>query len=167
MDAKICTKCDTDKPIEDYYTIVNKNGTQYTYNYCKKCHYSKLTKHTAKKWRKANPERWKQDALRANMAFRERQTAGVYLIFTDKGLYVGHSNAIPQRIKQHKTSNEPGHCKGKGAKYYHHIVLAEEDNYYKRCKLEKQYIQLLKPELNKMYNPDWVKRGYKLPYEKR
>jgi predicted GIY-YIG superfamily endonuclease len=167
MDTKQCTKCDTFKPIEDYYTITSKTGTQYTYNYCKKCHYSKATKHTAKVWRKANPEKWRKAALKANVDHRKRQTAGVYLIYTDKGLYIGHSNSIQHRIEQHKNCNKSGHVKGKGAKYYHHVVLVEEDNYYKRGKIEKYYIQLLKPELNKMYNPDWVKRGPGLAYEKR
>ena len=55
MTTKICTKCNTELPITEYYTIVNKKGRRYTYNYCRKCHYSKMTKHTAAKWRKQNP----------------------------------------------------------------------------------------------------------------
>lgn len=163
MNTKVCTKCNTEKPITEYYTIKNKWGV-YTYNYCKHCHYHKMTKHTAAEWRVNNPERWQKDVTNALRAHRGRMSKGVYLIVTNKGLYVGKSSCIELRINQHKISNRRGCIGYYGAKYLFHIILQHEENAYKRTKLEKYWIQKLKPSLNKQHHPDWQKvynGGYK------
>lgn len=156
--GKICTKCDKMLPLSEYYTIFSKQQKKpYTYNYCRKCHYSKLTKHTAAAWRKKNPDAWKEDMRKANKAWRGRQASVVYLIHTDKGDYIGHTGAWDMRLQQHQRSMGPGHLIFKGATILSHEILAEEDNYYKRCQLEKYFIEKYKPELNIQGNPDWEK----------
>jgi len=151
MATKICTKCGTSKPNSEYYTITNKKtGKQYTYTYCKKCHYEKMTKHTAKKWRKDNPDAWLKAVHKAQQAFFRRQKKGVYLLVTDKGLYVGSTDKLTSRIAQHKQT-QPGNIGAKGAKILYTKLLAEEDNRIERLKIEKKWIKTLQPALNQLH----------------
>ena len=157
METKICSKCSKDLPITEYYTIRNKNSKDYTYTYCKKCHYSKMTKHTSKKWRKDNPKRWSEDVVKATKAMFERHREGVYLIVSTKGLYIGQTDKYEHRIYQHRNSNFKGNVKYKGAKVLFATLLVEEYDPVKRREIEKKYIQLLRPALNIAANPDWEK----------
>lgn len=150
MENKICNKCNTDKPISEYYRIKKKNGGYYEYNYCKKCHYEKMTKETSKQWRKSNPKAWLKANYKANRAFFDRQKKGVYLLVTDKGLYVGASDKLRSRIQQHKLKL-PGNVGFKGAKILYHKILLEENDKEIRLKKEREFIELLQPELNQLY----------------
>lgn len=151
MRTRVCSKCSNTKPISDYYTITNKNsGKIYTYNYCKKCHYSKLTKHTSKKWRENNPKKWLVDVKKAQKAMFARDKKGVYILVTSKGLYVGASDKIKTRVQQHRGSF-PGNVAYVGAKILFWWVLKEESNRKKRLGLERKYIENLQPKLNTMY----------------
>jgi len=156
MATKVCTKCNTEKPISDYYKIKYKNGKDYTYTYCKKCHYYKMTKKTSKQWRTKNKDKWNKVALKAQRDYLNRQSSGVYLLFTTKGLYVGQTSHIRSRIYQHKNFSK-GNVGSKGAKVLSWIVLQYEDNYYERRKAEKKWIKRLNPALNiqdtKKYKP--------------
>jgi len=157
MESKICTKCNTNKPLTEYYTITNKKtGKIYCYNYCKKCHYAKMTKRTSKVWRKQNPNRWKKDVSKAQKAMFERDKKGVYLLVTTKGLYVGSSNKIKHRIQQHKVNYFPGNVKYYGAKVLFSYILAIENDRKTRLKLEREWIEKLQPKLNYMYTDAYV-----------
>jgi len=151
METQDCTKCGETKPLEDYYTIKHKNQKWYTYKYCKKCHYSKMTKKTSLQWREKNPDKWNKAAAKAQRDYLNRQSSGVYLLFTTKGLYVGQTSHIRSRIYQHKNYAK-GNVMDKGGKVISWIVLAYEDNYYQRRKLEKKWIERLQPALNIQFN---------------
>ena len=153
MSSKTCSKCNQVKPITDYY-IIKKSG--YVYTYCKKCHYSKMTKHTAAKWRKDNPEQWRKDIHAAQRAYWKRQRSGVYLLVTDKGLYVGATDKIRSRVSQHASSNYPGNIKHKGAKLITWFVLEQQQNKKKRLAAEKKWIKRLQPVLNKLHTPRYI-----------
>ena len=116
-----------------------------------------MTKHTSKKWRKANPKRWMQDVTKAQKAMFERHREGVYLIVSTKGLYIGQTDKYEHRIYQHRNSNFKGNVKYKGAKVLFATLLVEEYDPVKRREIEKKYIQLLRPALNIAANPDWEK----------
>lgn len=153
--TRTCTKCSITKPIEEYYVIKGRQGYKdYTYRYCKQCHYDKHTKHTAKKWREDNPEAWKRAAKKASRDWLGRMDAGVYLIFSTKGLYVGQSDHIKARIQEHKISKRKGCIGYKGAKYLFHVVLEYEDDKKKRIEIENYYIDLFRPKLNVYGNPN-------------
>lgn len=166
MNSKICTKCNVDKPITEYYTIVTKNNREYTYNYCKKCHYSKMTKHTSKKWRKQNPEQWKQDVKKAQQAMYDRDREGVYILITTKGLYVGKTDKYQHRVQQHRNNNFKGNVKAKGAKVLANFLLEEINDPKQRSIRERYWINKLKPALNRVGNPDY-KKTFGNKYEKR
>lgn len=153
METQICTKCSTEKPLSEYYILKSKTGGKdYLYKYCKKCHYHKMTKKTAKKWRQDYPDKWRHASKMSQRAWLGRQDAGVYLIFTTKGLYVGQSDHIKSRIQEHKLSKRKGCIGYYGAKYLFHVVLEYEDNKKRRLEIEKSYITILKPKLNIRHN---------------
>jgi len=148
MNSKDCTKCSKHLPLSEYYIITNKNtGKKYHYTYCKKCHYEKMTKHTSAKWRKDNPDSWNKAVRKATAAYFKRQKAGVYLLVTDIGLYVGASDKLTSRISQHN-GNTPGNVRYKGAKILYSKVLAVENDKKERLRIEKEWIQKLQPALN-------------------
>lgn len=152
MTTKICSKCGKDLPLDNYYTIVNKRGKNYTYTYCRKCHYSKMTKATAARWRKNNPERWRKDAHKALRAWYGRMNKGVYCLITTKGLYIGATDKVRARVAQHK-ANFPGNVGSKGAKILFWFILEKESNRKKRFEKEQKWIKLLKPSLNGKTGP--------------
>jgi len=152
MTTKICSKCNKDLPLDNYYTIVNKRGKNYTYTYCRKCHYSKMTKATAARWRKNNPERWRKDAHKALRAWYGRMNKGVYCLITTKGLYIGATDKVRARVAQHK-ANFPGNVGSKGAKILFWFILEKESNRKKRFEKEQKWIKLLKPSLNGKTGP--------------
>jgi predicted GIY-YIG superfamily endonuclease len=157
MQSKHCRVCKTDKPISDYYTIVNKKtGNVYTYNYCKKCHYSKYTKHTAKKWREENPERWLEDVNKATKEYWARQKKGVYLLVTDIGLYIGATDKFDSRVTQHKNKNFKGNVGYKGATIISTSLLEEINDRKLRLQRERYWIEKIQPELNVMYTDRWM-----------
>lgn len=161
MTTRVCTKCSINKPISDYYTITNKkSGKVYTYNYCRKCHYSKLTKHTSKKWREKNPKKWIKDVQVAQKAMFARDKKGVYILVTTKGLYVGASDKVKSRVSQHRLKH-PGNVGNVGAKILFWWILKEEPNRRKRLDLERKYIENLQPHLNTMYTNRHVFFGRK------
>jgi hypothetical protein len=168
METKICTKCNAKKSIDDYYYIKPSKHSKkgYYYNYCKHCHYHKMTKHTAKKWRKQYPTRWKDAAYKAQKAMFERDFAAVYLLITTKGWYVGSTDKFRHRMYQHKFSKFKGNMCYIGAKVLYTHVLGKEDRVYHRRKLEKYWIQMLRPRLNKHHNPLY-KKLYHGGYEKK
>lgn len=157
METKVCTKCGKEHPIEKYYTIKDKETgeVKYTYNYCSHCHYNKMTKATAKKWRKKNPKRWNEDVAKAQKAMFGRQREGVYMLVTTKGLYIGQTDKYEHRIHQHRNSKFKGNAKHKGAKVLFHMLIVEEYDRNRRREIEQFWINLLKPTLNKVHNPDW------------
>lgn len=154
-DTRKCSKCGKVKTLDHYY-VVKKTG--YRYAYCKHCHYHKMTKHTAKKWRKDNPKRWAKDVYKAQLAMFKRQRKGVYLLITDKGLYVGATDKYENRIWQHRNSKFKGNMLNKNAKVLYATLLVEENNRKKRLELEKKYIAKIRPALNKLHNPDYYKK---------
>ena len=161
METKICSKCDKNLSLDQYY-VIKKSG--YLYGYCKKCHYEKMTKATAAKWRIENKDRWVIDVRKAQKAMWKRDKQGVYLLITSKGLYVGQTDKYQARVNQHRNSNFKGNMKAKGAKVLYATLLVEEKNALKRRELEKKWIRKLRPNLNKEFNPDWErekKRGGK------
>lgn len=162
MESKICTNCNTEKPISEYY-VVKKTG--YIYTQCRKCHYQKHTKKIAKKWREDNKEKWLAHVSKNMKKYYDNQDSGIYCIFTDKGLYVGKSTALQHRINMHKSTDYPGNVKHKGATYLRHIILAYNDDPKELRKLESYWIKRLRPELNLQENPDY-KKGPDLKYVK-
>ena len=154
METKICTHCNKDLPTSEYY-VIRKTG--YVYPYCRKCHYSRYTKRTAKIWRKENPKRWLEDVHKAQRAFFGRQREGVYLLITSKGLYIGSTDKYNHRINQHINNDFGGNMKHKGAKVLFHFLLEEIYDRKTRLKREKHWIGKLKPALNKAHNPDYQK----------
>lgn len=161
MEYKICNKCNKEYPIKDYYTIKDKKtgAIKYTYNYCRFCHYHKMTKHVAKKWRKDNPRRWAKDVAKAQKAMWKRDKQGVYLLITSKGLYIGQTDKYQARVNQHRASSFKGNMKHKGAKVFYATLLVEEKDPVRRRALEKKWIKKLRPNLNKEHNPDWKREN--------
>lgn len=157
METKVCSKCGKDLPLSEYY-VIKANGTtrkkDYVYPYCKKDHY-KMTKPIAKKWRKKYPKRWKEDVSKAQKAMFGRQREGVYMLVTTKGMYIGQTDKYEHRINQHRNNDFKGNVKHKGAKVLFHTLIVEESNRKRRLEIEKFWINLLKPALNKVSNPDW------------
>lgn len=155
MEKKNCTKCNKLLPLSDYY-VVKKTG--YRYSYCKKCHYHRMTKHTAKKWRENNPERWSADVYKAQRSMFRRDKQGVYLLITDKGMYIGQTDKYKHRLWQHRNSHFKGNMLHKDAKIVYATLLIEEKDRAKRLELEKYWINKLRPALNKLHNPDYGKK---------
>ena len=164
METKICNKCNKNLPLDQYY-VIKKTG--YLYGYCKQCHYHKMTKATAKRWRKDNKDRWLIDVRKAQKAMWKRDKQGVYLLITSKGLYVGQTDKYQARINQHRNSEFPGNMKAKGAKVYYATLLIEEKNRDKRLKLEAKWIKKLRPNLNQVYNPDYERKSRGGEYTKK
>lgn len=158
METKVCIECNKDLPLSEYY-IVKKTG--YQYRYCKKCHYKK-TKPIAKQWRKENPERWINDVKKAHKAWNSRQDGGVYLLVTTDGLYIGQSNNLKLRLRQHEDGHPIGIEQVKNTKLLYSSVLEIENDPDKRLRIEKRYIKKLKPELNLEHNPNFTRTGSKL-----
>ena len=162
MKTKVCTLCGKEYPITDYYVIKAdgiKRKSDYVYSYCKKCHYSKMTKATAKKWRKKYPKRWNEDVKQAQKAMFGRQREGVYMLVTNKGLYIGQTDKYEHRLNQHRNNDFKGNVKHKGAKILFHMLIVEENNRKRRKEIEKFWINLLRPALNKQDNPDWKREN--------
>tara|TARA_R110000796_G_scaffold28589_4_gene78037 strand:- start:598 stop:1104 length:507 start_codon:yes stop_codon:yes gene_type:complete len=159
MESKVCTKCNKNLAISEYYTITSKYGSTYTYNYCKKCHYTHSTKAIAKKWRKDNKERWHVDVKKATKAYHGRQSKGVYLLVTTKGLYIGATDKFESRIQQHRTSNFGGNMKFKGAKVLYATLVQEVNDRKERLEAEKRWIKKLRPSLNLVFNSDYKKES--------
>ena len=147
METRVCSKCSKELTIDNYYTVKAKNGSVYTYRYCKKCHY-KVTKPIRKQWVKDHPEQALVLQTRATKHHLQKQVGGVYLIQTNKGLYVGSSDHIPYRISQHKTMKAFGVETTKNAKILTWSVLEEINDYELRLEREKYWIKKLQPELN-------------------
>ena len=152
MTTKICSKCDKDLPLDNYYTILNKRGKNYTYTYCRKCHYEKMTKHTSAKWRKDNPKKWRKAVHKSLYDWYGRMNKGVYLLITTKGLYVGASDKIRARVMQHN-GNQPGNVGAKGAKVITWFTLEKVSNRKERFAAEMKWIKRLRPALNKKTGP--------------
>tara|TARA_R110000796_G_scaffold18159_5_gene55189 strand:- start:1272 stop:1739 length:468 start_codon:yes stop_codon:yes gene_type:complete len=155
METKICSECSKAKASDEYY-VIKKTG--YVYPYCKKCHYSKYTKHTSKRWREDSPKKWNKAVRKAQVAMFSRMRAGVYLLITTKGLYVGATDKYDHRLWQHRHSNFKGNMLNKNAKVLYATLLVEEKNREKRLQLEKEYIGRIRPALNKLHNPDYSKK---------
>ena len=151
VETKQCTRCDKVLPATDYHTIYTKrkdgSTRAYTYKYCKYCHY-KATKPIRAQWVKDNPERINQLQYRATLKWLKKLKGGVYLIQTDKGLYVGASEHVKWRISQHRHANNFSVTKTKNAKILSWVMLEEIEDRELRMLREKVWIKLLQPELN-------------------
>ncbi len=144
---KHCSICGVGYPHEHYYTVTNKQGKTYTYNYCRKCHYQK-TKPVRAQWVKDNPKRATKLQTKATRNYIDKMKAGVYLIQTDKGCYVGHSDHVKFRLIQHKSHTQFSVERTKNAKILHWVMLEEIDDVKKRKEREKYWIKKLEPTLN-------------------
>lgn len=147
---KECITCKETYPEGYFYTIYTnrKDGSirEYTYKYCKFCHYKKM-KPKREQWAKDNPERINQLVNKAIKKWKDKQPAGIYLIQTDMGSYIGNSAHIPHRITQHTSSQQFGVAR-KGAKILSWSIIEYIDDEDKRRKRERYWIKKLQPELN-------------------
>jgi len=150
-ELKQCTKCSKMLPEDNYYTVNNKKyNSSYTYKYCKKCHYSKATKATAKRWREDNKEEWKQLSAEHGRRYRGKLQGGVYMVITDKGIYIGQTAHLRLRIKQHRRPDDKtGVCNWTDSKYLTSLIIKESNDKKERERLERFWIRALKPGLNK------------------
>jgi len=148
---KECITCKQVYPEKDYYTIytTRKDGSlrEYTYKYCKYCHYDKM-KPKREAWVKANPERTNELVNKAVKKWKSNLPAGIYMIQTDKGSYIGQSAHIQHRITQHMSSKQFGVVKTKHAKIISWNIIEYIDDETKRKKRERYWIKKLQPELN-------------------
>lgn len=145
---KHCSKCGTGYPPDHYYTVTNKKtGSVYTYHYCRKCHYKK-TKPIREQWAIDNPERLHKLQYKATRKHLDQQVAGVYMIQTSKGVYIGESDHVKFRISQHRSENQYGSMAGRKAKILQWHIIEEINDKKERLKREKYYIKLLQPVLN-------------------
>lgn len=152
METKRCNKCSIVQPLDNYYISTNKKtGKSWRFGYCKACHYL-MTKPNRKKWGIKNPNKLKKANSKAMRDWRDRMVAGVYLLYTTKGTYVGHSESIKWRVMLHQFGNTSGNVASKGAKVLDYIVLEEIDDREKRKQREKYYIKKLRPDLNIQHN---------------
>ena len=144
MVTKICKTCDKDLPIEEYYI-----GTQgWIYGSCKACHYKK-TKPIRKSWVRDNKKRARKLVLKAMNEWSKRCTKGVYVIETDKGSFVGASNAIEKRMHQQKCPKQIGPLSYNNAKFISYTILEEVEDRDERLQRLRYWIDVLKPSLNK------------------
>lgn len=144
MVTKVCKRCDKDLPIEEYY--IGTHG--WIYGSCKACHYKK-TKPIRKDWVKVNKKRANKLMLKAMNAWSNRCTPGVYLMETDKGMFVGASNAIEKRMFQQKCPKQPGPLTANNAKLISYTILEEVRERDERLQRWKYWIDVLKPSLNR------------------
>lgn len=142
-----CNICGAVHPLDHYYTITQKNGKLYRYKYCRTCHYHK-TIEPRKTFKKKYPKRLTKLQSQATRRHLDKQTAGVYLMETTLGLYVGHSSHIKFRISQHKNLTHPHSIVTKGGEVLNWVMLEEIDDYDLRREREKYWIRKLKPALN-------------------
>lgn len=147
MGSKTCSKCGIEFSYDQYY-VYRVKGKEHLYSWCKSCHYKK-TKVIRKKWMKDNLEKGRKLVYDAMNRWKEQDDKGVYLIQTDKGCYVGSSNSITQRIRQHKSPSQPGPLKSYQAKYISHTILEIVEERDKRLEREKYWTRLIQPKLNK------------------
>ncbi len=154
-ETKICKDCKKELPISEYYLNKQKRGT-YPYPRCKSCHKKKMTP-IFNEWRKENREQWNKSMNSAVKAFKERSTAGIYLLHTDKGRYIGSSKHIQFRVHQHKDSTQKCIVSQMNCKILSYEILEEENDKERRLDLERYYVNELLPELNTIYHPDWYK----------
>ena len=145
MVSKVCKICEKDKPLDEYYF---GKQTGYYYGWCKACHYVK-TKKIRKKWVKDFPDKAKKVTRKAMRRFVERGTPGVYLMETDKGCFVGHSNSIQTRMFQHTSPQQPGPIRDNKAKLISYTIIEEVEDKVERQKRKEYYVDLLQPSLNK------------------
>tara|TARA_B100000902_G_scaffold389079_1_gene435654 strand:+ start:2472 stop:2936 length:465 start_codon:yes stop_codon:yes gene_type:complete len=142
-----CNICGAVHPISHYYTITQKNGTLYTYKYCRTCHYKK-TKPIREQWIVDNHERTMELQLKATMKHLSKQKGGVYLIKTNIGDYVGHSKHLKYRISQQNSFSQNLSVVKKGGKILGYEVLEYVEDREERKEREKYWIRKLKPALN-------------------
>jgi len=142
-----CNICGAEHPLDHYYTITQKNGNFYRYKYCRTCHYHK-TREPRKNFAKKYPKRMMKLQSQATRRHLDNQTAGVYLMETTIGLYVGHSSHVKFRISQHNSDSHPHSLIHKGGELIRWILLEEVDDYELRREREKYWIRKLKPALN-------------------
>ena len=150
--VKECSKCKKVKDITEYYVQRNKKtGNQWPYNYCKACHYL-MTKPNRAKWGEKNPNKLRKANNKAMRDYRDRMVAGVYLLYTTLGTYVGQSESIRWRVMLHQWGSSAGNVGYKGAEILDYIVLEEVEDREKRKEREKYYIKKLRPDLNVQHN---------------
>ncbi len=146
-----CTKCGEYKLYKDYYYI--KATGRYTPR-CKKCQ-NKVMVEGGYLNKYANSDKGKASLhkyyLKNKEAFYKRSAksldkmkAGVYLITTGAGRYVGQSKHIKLRLYQHR--GEYSVCAGKDIQKFE--VLEYIEDLDKRLVREQYWIDKLKPELN-------------------
>jgi predicted GIY-YIG superfamily endonuclease len=107
-----------------------------------------MTKPIRKKWVKENPDRIRQLQYKASMKWLKKLPGGVYLIQTDKGLYVGQSEHVKWRISQHKHSNQFSVTKTMNANILSWVMLEAIEDPDLRRERELYWIKKLQPELN-------------------
>lgn len=61
-ETKTCSKCNTVKPLSDYYVY---KRTERPWAYCRSCHYSLYTKKNKEIWDAKNPEKRKEHNYKA------------------------------------------------------------------------------------------------------
>lgn len=120
-EGRECTKCGEFKPWSSY--VKNKNGTNGYSSQCK-LHFKKELKDWSIK-----------------------EGAGVYIIYTTEGEYIGESSRITQRISGHRwPSNHASPVNH--SNYIRWELLEQVDNYTLRKEREAYWIKKLKPKLN-------------------
>ena len=145
MVTKVCKTCEKDLPLDEYYF---GNQTGYYYGSCKACHYKK-TKPIRKDWVKVNKKRANKLVVKAMEAWSKRCTPGIYVIESDKGMFVGASNAIEKRMHQQKCPKQQGPLSYNNAKFISYTILEEVEERDERMERLKYWIDVLKPSLNK------------------
>lgn len=145
METRTCSRCNTSQPIDNYY-VYKKTG--YIYTWCKKCHY-KITKPIREQWVNDYPDKARKITSKAMRDYVDRQIAGVYLMETTKGIYIGQAKSIPQRLSQHLSLKMRGPLADYGGEFISLTILEEVKDDEERKRRKMYYIDLIQPSLNK------------------
>ena len=147
MEGRNCTKCKEYKPWKDF--SLAKRGINGRSSRCRKCsrlyvkdwYYNKGGKQKTLDYEKNNRDK----ANKAISKYQSKMHPGVYIVYTEKGRYIGESIKMERRVWNHKPWNYNSPVDTKILKW--EILEVVEDTQLRKER-EKYWIKKLKPELN-------------------
>ena len=136
-----CAKCGKYQSWDNYYK--NKNFSRGRLSRCKTCQNNQV-----KDYYYDNKDKCMK-AIRKSLLKHPLNVPGVYLIYSDKGKYVGQSKTMYSRACTHKSKGSKlSAVRLAGVKVLSWEVLEYVDNPELRLQRESYWINKLKPELN-------------------
>lgn len=146
---KWCSRCEKDKVYSEFNK--NKNSKDGLNSICKECNkrymkrynkdHSERLKPVFRQHYKDNVERY----ITNQKNWQSKSPAGVYLLTTREGRYIGQTGCVAKRVIEHKNSKE-SKCFGKEVLSVEVLEVVSDKK--ERLQREQYWIDKLKPELN-------------------